>query len=635
LFRLDLLKVFSSNNEKPVGVIIVKNNIVQRRIADRVLWDRLMVDSPAYVGDIIRTANQSTAALRIEDNLININENTLIRILRSPGTEDDLHIVLDGGNLSVNTGYGGGTITLNLMGRHVEIGSDTIINASVLNEGIVLQVNEGSAAFVGEDRRREIPSGTQLSLDANGTESMENVAMIIQPRPNARYLKSTPELLRINFSWVRINLDPGDTLRLELSDDKYFNNIVSIIDNLDVSAEASFDIGFWYWRLSSMGSSDASVSQRFLASGRLTVIDASGPKLLSPVTESLFRYQNDLPRMRFNWSGKEEASSYIIEISESPDFYNPRLRTQTESVFLVNANLGQGTWYWRVAPVFPPVYEGRATFSPASLFRIEQSGDVGLVLPDSEPEPVIEPIIEPIIEQPVIEPPAPVPLKLSLLTPAHGTALPGLTALRQQTIFTWSSDRAVTRSRFVLSQNSNPLRGQPVREINNPGTTIRVNNLSEGVYYWTIEARSSDGLVSVAEPRQLRVTAIPLLPEPANLQPSRGQRIGIEELKTQTDIVFSWSAVQGANAYIFTLYEETGNGRQQIVRRQPENRINWTLENFGILGRGTFVWQVEAVNRNSSSVIEQRGRVGESTFILDVPTPGQVHIEDPGILYGY
>jgi hypothetical protein len=100
-------------------------------------------------------------------------------------------------------------------------------------------------------------------------------------------------------------------------------------------------------------------------------------------------------------------------------------------------------------------------------------------------------------------------------------------------------------------------------------------------------------------------------------------------------MVFSWSAVQGANAYIFTLYEESANGRRQIIRRAPENNTSWTLENFSTLGRGTFVWQVEAVSRSSTGTIEQRGRIGENSFIIDIPRPGQIQAEDPGTHYGF
>jgi hypothetical protein len=100
-------------------------------------------------------------------------------------------------------------------------------------------------------------------------------------------------------------------------------------------------------------------------------------------------------------------------------------------------------------------------------------------------------------------------------------------------------------------------------------------------------------------------------------------------------MIFTWSAVQGANAYIFTLYEITDNGRRIIISSPPENRTNWPLENVATLGRGNFVWQVEAVNRNSAGTIEQRGTIGENSLTIDIPRPGQIQMDDPGILYGY
>jgi hypothetical protein len=642
LFRLDLFSTLDSKNEKPVGTIVIKNNVVQRRMANRVLWDRLTVDSPAYMGDLIRTADISSATLHIESSSLELGEKTLIRILRSPDGDGLIQIDLGEGNLGLAAGTGG--LMLNLMGRQVEAGPGTILNASAGKDGIVVQVSEGAAVFIDGGQRREIAGGTMLTLDADGGERMEKAALAIRPRPNARYLKDRPEPLHINFVWNRINLDSGEPIRLEIAGDRNFNRIIQVIENLNTTvggaasvggdtAEAALDAGLWYWRLSVPEAADA--SRRVILTERFTVADASGPTLLSPATDSLFLYQNDLPQLRFQWSEVEGASSYILEASETTDFITPRLRMQTASVFLLNSGLGQGTWHWRVMPVFPSVYEGRAAFSPATFFRIERGTTVGAAL--ILPEPVIEQPVqpEPVTEQPAPRLPEPVPVSLSLLSPAPGASLPGLTALRQQTVFRWDSDGNIARSRFILSRNSDPLQGRPAVEIVNPDRTVRLNRLGEGVYYWTVEARSTDGLISAAAARQLRVMPIPLLPAPGNLRPAGGYRIGIEELKTQTDIVFSWSAVQGANAYIFTLYEEIGNGRRQIVSRPPESRTSWTMENFRALGRGAFVWQVEAVNRNSANVVEQRGMVGEGTFTLDVPTPGTVRFEDPGILYGY
>jgi hypothetical protein len=522
MFRLDL-----SRNEEPVGTIIISNNIVQRRMANRALWDRLSVDSPVYSGDHIRTADISDATLYIERNSIDLNGKTLIRIQRSPEDEDSVLIYLDEGNLVLTTVAGGGNIALNLMGRQVEAGPLTMLSASVGKDGAVVQVSEGTATLTGDGQRREIAPGTMIALSPAGAERTLKAAVVLQPRPDARYLKDGPEPLFINFAWNRINLDPGEALCLEIAEDRNFKRIIRVIENLDTTAGAALNAGHWYWRLSLMppvtGAAVGNDSDAILSTGRLTVADASGPALLSPVAGSLFRYQNKLPGLRFQWSEIAEASSYILEAAETPDFINPRLRTQTASIFLIDSSLGPGTWHWRVMPVFPPVYEGQTVFSSASFFRIEQ-GDDGVFVPVL-PEPVIE-------------------------------------------------------------------------------------------------------LTETPEP-------VPVLPAPLNRLPPTGHRIGIEQLRELNSIVFTWSAVQGANAYIFTLYEDTGNGLRQIIRVPPQNRMNWTLENLAALGSGVFIWQVEAVNRSSAGTIEQRGRIGENSFIMDIPQPGQVEIIDPGTLYAF
>jgi hypothetical protein len=621
LFRLDLFSTLDSKNEKPVGTIVIKNNIVQRRMANRILWDRLVVDSPAYMGDLIRTADLSDAMLRIENNGIDLYENTLIRIQRSP--DGSVQIDLNEGNLVLSAGSGGGNIVLSVMGHQVHPAPGTILNASMGSDGLEVKVSEGTAIFIDDaGQMREIPFGSMLALDASGAQRLAKAAVGIQPRPNARYLKNKPELMQINFAWNRINLDSGEPLRLEIAEDRDFNRIVRVIDNLNTAAEVPLDAGNWYWRLSS-GENNA--SRNVLSTERFSVTEAAGPVLLSPVTNTLFRYHNDLPQLRFQWSEIEEASSYILQASETPSFINLRLSMQTTSVFLLNSGFEQGTWYWRVLPVFHSIYEGSAAFSSAASFRIEPgaAGEAALVLP------------EPVIEQREQRLPEGVPVRITLLSPASGTSLPGLTALRQQTVFSWSSDGEIESSRFILSRNSNPLQGRPAVELVNPGRTIRLNRLEAGTYYWTVEVQSAEGLISSAQPRQLRILPIPLLPAPENLQPPGGYRIGIEQLMESDSIVFSWSAVRGANAYILTLYEDTANGRRQVIRVPPETRTTWTLESLAVLGRGTFVWQVEAVNRNSAGVIEERSRIGESTFIIDIPRPGQLQAEDPGTLYGF
>jgi hypothetical protein len=619
LFRLDLFQTIQQQNVEPVGTVTVKFNTVQRRIAVRVLWDRLYNESPIYLGDIIRVAELSSATLDIEGQQINLNENTLIRIQRAPDGKT-LQIDLTEGSLDVSTNEEAGSLRLNLMGRVVEAAAGSTLNVFTGNDGMVVQVNEGAALILEESGEiREVHSGSILAIDTEVTELRQLSAVVRQPRAAARLLKNSEELLPVNFLWDRINLEQNDFLRLEIAEDRNFRRIIQTINDLTDSAQVLLDTGIWFWRLSFMDEA--------FASGRFTIVDALGPELLFPINNSSFRFLDELPSVRFNWSETEEASQYLLEVSLLPDFRNVQISVQTTATSYIQSGIEQGTWFWRVLPIFSFVYEGNPSYSEISLFSVEQNQP-------TTPEETILAEVQTIVlpEPPPPPPPPPMPLELRLISPAHQARLAGLTVLRSPTIFRWESDMEAESSRFVLSRNSNPLE-QPVTEITNPGLTLQVNQIDTGIWYWTVEALSSEGLVSSAVPRQLEVQPIPLLSVPVNTQPLNRARIDIAALRPQRYIDFSWQTVNGANAYIFTLFEQTATDRRLILRNPPVNRTNWRLENLNILSRGTFIWQVEAVNIGQNGQIDQRGILRDNIFIVDIPVP-EVQAIRPGVLYG-
>jgi hypothetical protein len=126
-----------------------------------------------------------------------------------------------------------------------------------------------------------------------------------------------------------------------------------------------------------------------------------------------------------------------------------------------------------------------------------------------------------------------------------------------------------------------------------------------------------------------------LLPAPGNRRPESGYRIGAEELRQQRNIVFRWSAVEGATSYILSIYRETPQGRRQIFITEPTEQLSFTFVNLELFeNTGTYVWQVEALFINRQGIIEQRGRPGENAFTLNVPRPGRIETRDTGVLYG-
>jgi hypothetical protein len=619
LFFADLFQTLDGQNKTPIGTVSIKRNIVQRRMSDRVIWDRLIKESSVYSNDVIRVGSNSEASLHIGGNNIAINENTLLR-LRYDRETGEFQIDLTSGSLGLVTDPEGNNVSLNIMGRQVKAKPGTSLNAAAENNGIVLQVSEGSTVIPeknqnGEFAARELRAGAAVTMDSDGSVRSAPAAFVIQPKPNALYRKSG-ELVNIDFSWNRINFQPDETLRLEIAEDQSFSRSVRAFNGLNDSARADLSAGLWNWRLT--------YNSAVLDSGRFTITDVDGTELLSPARNRQFYYETELPTLYFQWSQTEDVLYYIVEVDVTPEFRNPVIKKQMTAVSFSDSSLGEGIWYWRVTPVFSQAGENsNGVLAPSpSAFRIVKSKEPRSLVFAEEPASVPVPAPTP---APAVRTAPSQPRRITLESPSNETTLPGLAALRQQTVFRWSSDEAVAKSRFVLSRNSNPLTGQAVMEIPDPNRTIRIDRLEEGVWYWTVEAQTPEGFnVSAQTPRRLRVLPIPLLPAPADRRPAEGYRIGIEELK-EVNVTFKWSAVQGANAYIFSLYQESGGGRRQITQTGPENITSWTTD-IKTLGRGNFLWRIEAVNVGPNKVIEQHGNPAESRFVVDIPRAGPVKI---------
>ncbi|WP_461247757.1 FecR family protein [Treponema sp. R6D11] len=448
LFRLDLLNTFKLQNVEPAGTVIIKKNTVQRRLGDRVIWDRLNTESPVYVGDLIRVADISAATLYIKGNSIELDENTLIRIVLSPDGEG-LQIIMTSGTVAVFAEKGAEKVSLNLNGKEIKSEPGTVLRAAVPEKGeATVKVYESVQKFVEEVPLRKIAE----------------------------------------------------------------------------------------------------------------------PRLLSPAANSVFHYSEELPSLNFQWTSVEEATSYILQVSSSPDFSGLRINISTSAVSASVNDLGRGLWYWRVMLGLPLPYSSSPVFSNTSFFRIEQHGS-GRVEPVQNGS-IAEWLAE---EAPPVKPPPEVPREVLMESPLPTTSIPA-----------------------VQAQASEPVKPPPEKAPPPPA----------------------------------------LFAAPQIIQPAQRAIYGFEQLLSQRNINFRWSSVRGANAYILTLYEQTADGRRQILRTTINRGTRYTMDNLRLLEKGTFVWQVEAVRVGRNNVIEQHGKTTDNIFTVNFPAPTPVEIEDAGILYG-
>jgi hypothetical protein len=459
--------------------------------------------------------------------------------------------------------------------------------------------------------------------------------------------------LPVTFAWDRAGLDPGQALRLEIAEDRTFANILLRHDSLGQQYVPKLENGLYYWRAYPDGQYSAGGG----VSGRLTVVDASPPELVSPAMDKEFAFRTARPGIRFLWTSREGAGSYHIAISADPGMASPLYQSQVrnsggETTSIVFSGFEPGTWYWRVRPEYPRSYEGTAQVSRTGSFRIGRAESLTVPLPQ---------------------------------LPSEQGGL-YLEDKKGKAYFSWKQEEDAVSYTFLLSQRedlSNPLIREKVPD-NYFVYDLKEGNLAPGQYYWGVYQTDIDGgdsalsaahrilimagpppeAVSPAEPppapelsstpepsltpglsstpepppaRELPSApeppaskpVLPPLPAPGNMRPASGYLLTEEIIVRDRRVVFSWNAVPGASSYVFILYHAGNDGRREVLRRS-QSETGFTLTDLAVLDAGTFIWRVEPVSR----IAEQESEAGESVFTVSIQETRASQGQESGLMFG-
>jgi hypothetical protein len=377
--------------------------------------------------------------------------------------------------------------------------------------------------------------------------------------------------------------------------------------------------------------------------GRLPLVDASPPRLISPAMGEEFSFSTARPGLRFLWTSIEGAESYLLEISGDPAMANPFYQSHVEdsggaTSSVVHSGFEEGTWYWRVIPEYPRGYEETALASQTASFRIRRTQNLRV--------PVQQ------------------------LPGRQGSLY--LEDKKGEAYFSWKQEADAAFYTFLLSRSedlSNPLISERVQN-NYFVYDLKKGKLEPGQYYWGVYQTDAGGLDSAsssarsivimagpppavpalagvsappavssapsAQPAAAQSAAqpasreqpsvpreLPPLPTPANLRPAPGYVLTEEIIIRDRQISFSWNAVAGASSYVFTLHQ---NG-QEILRRS-QSAARFTLTDLAILDAGTIVWRVEA------SAAGQKSEAAESSFIVNIAETQASRGQESGVMFG-
>jgi hypothetical protein len=220
--------------------------------------------------------------------------------------------------------------------------------------------------------------------------------------------------------------------------------------------------------------------------------------------------------------------------------------------------------------------------------------------------------------------------RVALSFPANAAIIKGIDAIRNPPLLVWQSEERVVNTRLILSQNPNPQEGGAVLDVTPAEKSVRAPPLEAGAYYWTVLAETPDGSnVSAATPFSFTVEPAPLLSAASLRAPSDNASITAEQLRTSRSIDFTWSAAQGASAYILTIYRGQDSARQNPVFTSPPiNDTSYSFRTLNVLDTGLFVWQIEPIVINRDGRVEQRGATNTRRFSINISLPQSRQLPD-------
>ncbi|MDR0643470.1 MAG: FecR domain-containing protein [Treponema sp.] len=509
LFWQNLNITVTKQNESPIGYILFKNRIAQRRFGDRTAWTSLKNNSPVYNKDIIHTADLSEAVIVFPSgDRIELGENSLVQVQL---TKDGTRLELTGGNINVQSAEES-SLTLVSAGVEVKVEASSFISAGAdTKAGFNMQVVEGAAdVTTAEGERRNAEAGTAMSVTSAGEVARRPSVAVLQPRPNVRMVNQNNAPVPFTFSWRTTDFSETERVRLEIARDSRFTRLTNGFDleNSVTNQIVELATGTWYWRIYP---SEGTVGVDATASGKIVIIAVPSLTAVSPAAGKIFTYKTNPPSIRFNWEASAATDvSYEFLISDNPQMSNPVYAMNVTGNSILYSGLTEGAWYWQVRPVFPDGF------------------DVENILSTTRPQPFR---VERIMALNVPE----------LLSPADGNTLTAESG-GNDLFFSWKNEPEAASYTVQISASrdmSNPIISRQTRD-NFFMYSPRENVLQEGQYFWRISYKDNDGLIAPVSP--VRAFTISIPPPAPNYQANLAQAMDEIERARVEAIQKDWDA---------------------------------------------------------------------------------------------
>lgn len=365
----------SIRNEEEIATIYFKKKIAQRKFSDSVVWERLQVNSALYNNDIIRTDAGASAVMYFTNGTsIDIGENTIIQISKNKKGESSLQV--SSGSISVDTKDATGSTKIDL-GNDVVIDLEkgSKITTNTQNEKKSFSIQQGSGNIINADGEESVVfAGESVNISKNG-EHQKIPVTILNFSHEQTVLKFENESPQIDIKIKTEESAANKRIILESSADRTFTDIKEKLD-FEPGTETLYltgRTGDLYYRIYPEGDFENATG------GKLIIVQATVPKLIAPITNSLIEIENlkanpekaTLPsRISFNWQVDAYTDYSKIEIYDTANPTSPIISENIHGTDYSLENPYEGNFSWKIIPHYSVDKNTFGTASETQIFTV-------------------------------------------------------------------------------------------------------------------------------------------------------------------------------------------------------------------------------------------------------------------------
>ena len=451
----------SRSGGSPIGRIVYKNNVVQRKGKVDRIWSRVLSNSSLFNNDIIRADRLSDAEIFLNDGTqIKIEENSMFRLDLS---DNEAQISFDRGAIRILQGdKSAQSLVVRAGGRQVELENSNVkiesnaVGKEKKSRELNVSVESGKAKILGQGQggdRKEYIVGAQerakLSSQSQGGGIVVTKLPVIleEPADQKVYLAKAGQA-KVKFRWTAKK--KLKQIKLEVSHSRSFKNKLHSL-TIVKAKEFIFQPGVYYWRMRGLDSSGKKVES---LTYKFEVTAEEFLRIFSPENKKTFRYVNQNPTIRFAWSNIERASQYEFSFAKDAKLQQDK-RNLKLNVSDYSLKLDAGKYYWQVSALD----QNGKTLSKSSLYRL------GIQKTDS-----------------YIPPQAQAP------RPGQRFAQTGLS---DGLLFSWEAMEELEQFDFQLSRDRRFRNLVSRKSTSDNFVKIRVL-LDPGTYYWRVRGKTKD-----------------------------------------------------------------------------------------------------------------------------------------------